>query len=692
MTHTFLLEVGLEDMPDNAIQSAEKQLVEKTKTFLDEQDLNYGKVFGFSTPRRFAVLVEDLDEKQPDETLVLRGPAKRIAQDEEGKWTKAAIGFSKGQGGSVKDLIIKEDKGEPYIFIEKFVPGKESKELLKEMAEVIKKIEFPKLMKWGNTNYHYARPIHWIIALLDDEVIPLEVFDIDSSNLTAGHRFLGEEIKINHPEEYEEKLEEQYVLADRQRRQDLIVEQIHAICEENNWSVPNLHSDLLDEVTDLVEYPTAFYGSFEESYLEIPTVVLETSMIDHQRYFSVWSADQSELLPHFISVRNGNEDHIENVAKGNEKVLSARLADAKFFYDEDKKLSIEDYIEKLKILDYHKDIGTIYEKEVRANKMARVMNEYFDLSATEQEDLERASSIYKFDLVTQMVKEFTSLQASIGALYAKERGENKSVAAAIGEQYLPSSAKGKLPETKIAKLLAMIDKLDSLIQFFSADLIPTGSNDPYALRRQAMGVVRLILSLEMEEIDLMAFLDRMIEVSELPEDRLEQLENNKEALINFILNRLTQIMQSEFEISHDIRQATLGTKEKNIIQILENAKVLEEEKESEGFKEFVESITRVFNITKAHKSSAAYSTELIETESERKIAEAIDELGQVFSERTVSKTRYDALNELSPMIDAFFEENMIMVDNEEVKENRLTILHNLADLAKKYADFSQIVI
>ncbi|MDN6161854.1 MAG: glycine--tRNA ligase subunit beta, partial [Atopostipes sp.] len=562
MTDTFLLEIGLEEMPDNAIQSAEQQLVEKTKQFLDEHHLKYDDVLGFSTPRRFAVMVKDLEDKQPDENLIVRGPSQKIAQDEEGNWTKAAIGFSKGQGGDVEDLIIKEDNGEPYVFIEKFIPGKESKELLKGLTEVVKNIEFPKLMKWGDNSYHYVRPIHWVLSLLGKQVVPIEVFDIKSSDTTLGHRFLGEKIKINHPSEYEKKLKEQYVIADRQARKEMIINQMNELCKENNWTVPHLHSHLLEEVTDLVEYPTAFYGSFEESYLDIPNIVLETSMIDHQRYFSVWSSDESNLLAYFISVRNGNENHIETVAKGNEKVLSARLADAKFFYDEDKEKSIQEHIEKLKLLDYHEDLGTMYEKQNRVNKMVERMDQYVELSVDEKNNLNRASSIYKFDLVTQMVGEFPNLQGKIGAIYARQQGENEVVSEAIGEQYLPSSAKGELGKSKVAKLLAMADKLDSLIQFFSADIIPTGSNDPYALRRQAMGVVRLILSFDLHKLNLKDFLEDMINVSDLPANRLEQLKENKENLMNFILSRLEQILQSKYEISHDIRQAVFGLEEK----------------------------------------------------------------------------------------------------------------------------------
>lgn len=692
MTRTYLLEIGLEELPANAIRSAEKQLVDKTKKLLDDNHLNYGIVQSFSTPRRLAIIVNELEEKQPDETLVVRGPAKRIAQDEEGIWTPAAIGFSKGQGGSVEDLIIKEDKGEPYVFIEKFVPGKESVAILKDMEQVIESIEFPKQMKWGNTSYQYGRPIHWLVSLLDKDLVSLEVFGVKSADKTFSHRFLGGETSVKSPEEYEAKLAEEYVIADRAKRKTMIVDQIEELCKKNDWSVPNLHSDLLEEVTDLVEYPTAFYGSFDESYLEIPTVVLETSMIDHQRYFPVWSAAGDRLLPHFISIRNGKANHIENVARGNEKVLSARLADGKFFYEEDQLVSIADSVEKLKILDYHEKIGTIYDKQVRVNKMADAISEFIELTEDEQHSLDRVSSIYKFDLVTQMVGEFPALQGTIGKLYAEERGEEVAVSEAIGDQYLPLSAKGKLPAVRVSKILALLDKLDSLIQFFSADLIPTGSNDPYALRRQAMGVVRLILALKVEELDLINFLSKMIAVSELSKERLENLANNKEQLLNFILSRLEQIMQTEFNISHDIRQAVLGTKTKNIIQILENAKVLEDQKESEDFKELVESITRVSNLTKSHGSAGDYSEDLLETVSEKELVSAVNVLTKVFLETGDATHRYQALSVISPYIDHFFEENMIMVDDEAVKENRLTILHNLATITRKYADFSKIVI
>lgn len=693
MTHSFLFEIGLEDMPAGVIVQAEKQLVNYTKAFLDDVNLSYGDVSSFSTPRRFAVKVEDLAEKQLDEELTVRGPAQRIAQDDDGNWTKAAIGFSKGQGGSVEDLIIKNEDGEPYIYMEKHVVGKEAKELLKEIYTVVQKIEFPKNMKWGTTNYQYVRPIHWLVALLDDEVIPFQVFDVETSNQTEGHRFLGKQVTIQHPREYEEKLKEQFVLPNRSERKALIVEQLQELCGANKWEVPTNYTDLLDEVTDLVEYPTVFYGEFDESYLALPEVVLETSMIDHQRYFPVREANEKHaLLPYFISVRNGNTDHLENVARGNEKVLTARLSDSKFFYEEDQKATIDAFLDKIKQVDYHDQLGTLYEKQTRVANMVEVLANYYTLTDTEIEHLKRVSSIYKFDLVTQVVDEFPTLQGKIGEIYALERGEDAEVAKAIGEQYLPLSVTDALPESKIGKYTALLDKLDTLIQFFSIGLKPTGSNDPYALRRQAIGVVRIMLALHEENIEIDLFMNDLVQASELPISREDTLDENKVALITFIKARLEQLMQSEYHISHDVRQAALGTTHKNLSWSLDVAKILEAEKEETSFKKIVESITRVMNMTKNESNVKTVKHDLLASASEKELVTEIEKLETIFRDNEDAQVRYDALKDISPFITEFFEHNMIMVDNEAVKANRLTLLHNLAIIAKQFADFSQLII
>lgn len=693
MTHTFLLEIGLEDMPAHVILSAENQLVAGVESFLDDINLDFESITGFSTPRRFAVKVEGLLEKQADTETTVRGPAKRIAQDEDGNWTKAAIGFSKGQGGSVDDLIIKDENGEPYVYMEKFIAGKSAKELLGNLAPVIQSIEFPKNMKWGTTNFHYVRPIHWVVALLDEEVIPFEVFDVETGRVTEGHRFLGESIQLEHPDAYEIELSQQYVIADRQKRQSMIKEQIQALCVKKNWQVPTSDTGLLEEVTDLVEYPTAFYGEFDEGYLTVPDIVLETSMKDHQRYFPVRSNNEKNtLLPYFISVRNGNEEYIENVAKGNEKVLMARLADAKFFYEEDQKTSIDAFVEKLKFVNYHDQLGTIYEKQNRVAQMIPVIKEYVSLTSKELEHLNRITSIYKFDLMTQVVDEFPTLQGKIGEIYTMERQEAPEVSQAIGEQYLPLSLKSDLPKSRLGLLLALMDKMDTLIQFFSIDLIPTGSNDPYALRRQAIGVVRILMVLDTNRIALDQFIMDLVSGTSFHNEPKVAPNDTVHVLVKFIKDRLEQMMQSEHNISHDVRQATLESSHHNLNWILETASILEKEKTSGNFKEVVESITRVINMTDKQMDAGDVNTALFETDSEKELAEELTALKRAVHHSLNAEEFYKLLQNISPYITNFFENNMVMVDNEKVKDNRLSLLSELATTARQFADFSQIVL
>lgn len=693
MTKTFLLEVGLEDMPAGVIANTEKQLIDKTKSFLTEANLTFTEIIGYSTPRRFAVMVKELAKKQPDETLTVRGPAQKIAQDEEGNWTKAAIGFSKGQGGSVDDLIIKEEKGKPYVFIEKFVPGKSAQEILQGMEQVILDIEFPKNMKWGNFSYHYVRPIHWLVALLDDEIVPFEVFGVPTGRTSQGHRFLGEAVEITIPEEYESLLEKQAVIPKRAERQAMIVEQIQDLCKQHNWIVPTLKSELLEEVTDLVEYPTAFYGHFDKDYLQLPSVVLETSMIDHQRYFPVRDEkDQQALLPYFISIRNGNSEHIENVARGNEKVLTARLADAKFFYAEDRKSEIVEFVEKLKNVAYHEQLGTIYDKQNRAVRIVDVLADHFNLSGPEIKELKEIAAIYKFDLVTQIVDEFPTLQGRIGGIYAREHHLSDNIAHAISEQYLPLSQVDSLPKTILGKYIALIDKLDTLIQFFSIGMIPTGSNDPHALRRQAVGVVRLILALDVKNLDFTKLMDEIVEVSSLPENRMDHLDENMRALNDFILARLEQIMKTDYNLSYDIRQAVLAAKNDNLTRMVKAGERLEQHKGKENYKELVESITRILNITKANGNTGQINEQLLETDSEKELVKVTTQLSKIFTQTTDANERYLALEKIHGPITEFFDHNMIMVDQPEIKENRLTLLNNLANITMDFADFSQLIV
>lgn len=691
MTHTFLLEIGLEEMPAQIVQPSEMQLADKVKAFLTEEKLTFETLRSFSTPRRLAVQIEGLSTRQPDETQTVKGPAKRIALDDEGNWTKAAIGFSKGQGASPDDIVFKEVKGEEYVFVEKHIEGKETSEVLQGLKEVIASLTFPVSMKWGNTSYKYIRPIHWLVSLLDEEIVDLKVFDVESGRQTRGHRFLGKEVELADAKEYISSLEKEWVIADREARKELISKQIQTILEENQWTLSE-SGDLLDEVTDLVEYPTAFSASFNKDFLNVPEAALETSMIDHQRYFPVRDAKTGKLVANFIGVRNGNEDYIEEVAQGNEKVLSARLADADFFYEEDKKKSIDSYVEQLKSVQFHEKLGTLYDKQERVKKIASVVAGYWKLNEEEKGQLERAASIYKFDLVTNMVVEFTKLQGIIGEMYALERGEDPVVAKAIRQSYEPKSTEKPAPSDRVGACLSLAEKLDTLLHFFAIGLIPSGSNDPFALRRQAAGIVRLIESHE-QLISWESFLEQIIEVLNPSEEMRQGMQEQSGSVIQFLKDRVdNQLQDQEYSISHDIRQAALTSKQDDVYLMIDAATTLHKAKDSEEYKTVVESLTRVANLATKLEKVASIDENLFETESEKELLKRTVEAEGVFDYDTEGWKRYRALKDLSPAIEAFFEENMVMADDKAVKTNRLALLKKINELSERFANLSELVI
>lgn len=713
MTHTFLLEVGLEEMPAKVIQPSVEQIKEKTEAFLNEEKLSFDSIEMFSTPRRLAIKIKQLAEKQPNETSTVKGPAKRIAQDDEGNWSKAAIGFTKAQGASVEDIIFKEVKGEEYVFVEKHVQGKLAFEVLKDLPKVIASLTFPLSMKWGSSSYRFIRPVHWLVALLDDTIIPFELFEVHTGNKTQGHRFLGQEITLETAEEYEACLEKQFVLVDRNRRQQTIIDQIESLCREQHWKSPLENQKLLNEVTDLVEYPAVFYGAFDPTFLSVPESVLEISMADHQRYFPVRKDDRSaEFLPYFIGVRNGNKEYIDIVARGNEKVLTARLADAKFFYEEDQKLSIEDCVEKLKEITFQDQLGSLYDKQVRVEKIAALLAETFNLQEVEKSQLKRAANIYKFDLVTNTVVEFTKLQGQIGMIYALERGERKEVAEAIIQQYMPASTEGDVPYTRIGAVLSLADKLDTLLLFFALGMIPSGSNDPFALRRYAMGVVRILQKYEAElsfQFPLHTAVDEITSVMDVNVELEAGIKQNKEAFVDFIKDRVDQQLQRQelalsgkqkdessrthaASIPFDIRNAVLHGSQDDTLLIIDSAKTLMQAKEKEDYKNIVESLTRVTNLAEKAQENWSVDKTLFQTESEKALFAKTKETKAVFCNEVQGEKRYRALKELTPFIDTFFDENMVMTDDKKVRQNRLALLQIINHLTMMFANLSKLVI
>lgn len=399
MANTYLLEVGVEEMPAHVVTPSIKQLHERVAKYLKEQRITFDDIQEFATPRRMALLIHGLSDKQPDIDESVKGPAKKIAQDADGNWTKAAIGFTRGQGASVEDIEFKEVKGVEYVFVEKHIAGKTVAEVLQGLPAVITSMTFPTLMKWGYNNLQFIRPIRWLVSLLNGEVVPFNILDVEAGRETQGHRFLGHPVEIAKADDYEETLNNDFVIADQTKRKNLIKDQITKIISENNWQV-DWDEDLLEEVNNLVEWPTAFAGSFDEKYLALPDPVLITSMKDNQRFFCVRDKD-GNLLSHFISVRNGNTDYLDNVIKGNERVLVPRLEDAQFFYQEDQKLTIDEYVERLKKVSFHDKISSMYDKMQRVAVIANVLGKQLNLSDEELADLDRAAHIYKFDLTTQ---------------------------------------------------------------------------------------------------------------------------------------------------------------------------------------------------------------------------------------------------------------------------------------------------
>ncbi|MGH1788637.1 glycine--tRNA ligase subunit beta [Enterococcus faecalis] len=693
MAKDLLLEIGLEEMPAHVVTPSRIQLEEKVIKFLDEHHLDYETVQSFATPRRLAVKVTAIPEKQADVEEEVKGPAKKIALDAEGNWSKAAQGFVRGQGVTTEDIVFKELNGVEYVYVTKFTKGQSAKEVLTKLNDVITSLTFPVTMHWANYDFEYIRPIHWIVALLDDEVIPFKVLDVTTGQTSRGHRFLGDDVTFQHANEYEAKLKEQFVVVQPNERKQMIVDQANALAAEKNWQLA-LDEELLEEVTNLVEYPTAFVGSFDEKYLSVPDEVLVTSMKEHQRYFEVRN-DQGLLMPHFIAVRNGDNVHLENVIKGNEKVLIARLEDAEFFYNEDKKLTIEACVEKLKNVTFHEKIGSIYEKMQRVALIAQIIGRKVGLSEDELEDLKRASEIYKFDLVTNMVGEFPELQGIMGEKYALLQGEKPAVATAIREHYLPTSSEGELPETAIGAVLALADKLDSVFSFFSVGMIPTGSNDPYALRRQTYGVIRIIE----DKGWTFPLVQLQTEVDEAVNQDLEKygvlLNEGQAEVVEFVKARLRQLLMTK-NVRHDIIDAVVSAEQADLSKLFASANILKSRFEDQDFKPSMEALTRVINLAKKGQELLGDTEEgidpsLFENKAEKELYQAVNDLSEAFATRTIAEN-YEALVNLRPLIDAYFNETMVMVEDEKVKQNRLKQLMQIAKMALSIASLDLLIV
>ncbi|MDK1727597.1 glycine--tRNA ligase subunit beta [Dellaglioa algida] len=690
MTHSFLLEIGLEEIPAHVVTPSQNQLVKRVSDFLTEQRLSFGEVKAFSTPRRLAVEVTDLADKQEDIQEEAKGPAKKIALDDEGNWSNAAKGFVRGQGVTTDEITFKELKGVEYVYVNKFIAGKAAKDILVQIKAVIEAMTFPTMMHWANYDFKYVRPIRWLVALLDNEVIPFSILNIESGRQTQGHRFLGKAIDLETATEYVEKLATQYVIVDSKKRKETIRTQINALENNQSWHII-VDEDLLEEVNNLVEYPTVFSGHFDEKYLDIPDVVLMTSMKDHQRFFYV--RDQNDaILPMFVSVRNGTEANIANVEAGNEKVLTARLEDAAFFYQEDQKQIIDGYVERLKNVTFHDKIGSTYEKMERVQLMAQIIGKREGLNDRELALLQRASEIYKFDLVTGMVGEFSELQGIMGEKYALLMGEDPAVAQAVSEHYMPISADGELPKSKIGAVLAIADKLDSISSFFSVGLIPTGSNDPYALRRQAFGVVRIVESRQwrFSPLEVLNDIKALATLHPALFTKMSVGENDLEVL-SFINDRMKQWFSNQ-KVSYDVIESVIGSTDADLLTMAEAAVTLEAHKKDSDFRETIEAVTRVLKLAdKNDETDLSVEATLLDNVAEKELFERVETIQRRIGGLTPEEL-YHVLSDIRPLIENYFDQTMVMVEDAKIKQNRLNQLSLIAKMSSKLGDLEKLNI
>ncbi|MDR6225035.1 glycine--tRNA ligase subunit beta [Desmospora profundinema] len=688
----WLLEIGCEEIPARFVEGGLKQLKEKTLTWLKENRISHGEVNAWATPRRLTLLIKGVADQQEDVSEEVRGPAQRIAQDGDGNWTKAAEGFARKQGVDVTALVLKEHKGETYVFARKQEQGKPTIRLMEEeLPTVLDGIHFPKAMRWGSRRTRFIRPVRWMVCLWGNEEVPLAWAGVTAGRETRGHRFLGSRTVLESPASYMETLRQQHVIVDAEERREMIRSQLKQLEEQHGWTIP-VDPELLDEVTYLVETPTALYGRFDEAYLKLPPAVLITTMREHQRYFPVEGAD-GQLLPYFVTVRNGNDHALSTVARGNEKVLSARLADARFFYEEDQKLPIATAVEKLDQVVYYEDLGTIGDQVRRIRASVQEMAGRLQLPDTDIQTLLRAAEICKFDLSTQMVYEFPELSGLMGRDYALKAGEDEAVADAIEEHHYPRAAGDRLPQGTAGALISLADKIDAVVSAFAIGIQPTGSQDPYGLRRRAAGAVQILTGRGWSALPLSELTG--LTLKRLADDGWvkRSLDEVQEELDTFFRLRIKAMLQ-EAGIRYDIIDAVLAAGTDQPKLVLDKARTLAARVDAEAFKSVVEGFSRAANLAKKDTDGAPVDRERFESQAEHDLWNAVQETRESFETALTARDTdrmLDALSALAPSIHAFFEEVLVMADDEAVRRNRLALLREIDALVGRFAAFNQLV-
>ncbi|BBB33459.1 glycyl-tRNA synthetase beta chain [Thermotomaculum hydrothermale] len=686
----FLFEIGCEEIPARFIEESLKEGKNILKKLLSEYRINFSEIETYASPTRLVFRIENMDEREEDQTVKVQGPPKRICLDENGNPTKALEGFARKNGIKVEDVKFEQGKTGEIAVAEKFVKGKETSEILQSvLPELLKKIPFRKNMKWGSLNVRFVRPIRWLLAIFNGKVVEFEYANVKSSNKTNGHRILGKrDIEVKSFEDYVKKLEENLVVVDFRKRKEIISNKIKDFEGRTGFKAIE-DEDLLDEVTHLVEYPYVVEGEFDKKFLDIPEEVLITSMKEHQKYFAVRDKD-GKLANRFLAIASIKEDVKGYVKNGNERVLAARLYDAKFFWDEDRKKPLFSRMEKLERMTFQSDLGTYADKIVRMISLAEVLKNFIDFDFyTSKETIE----LCKCDLATDMVYEFPELQGIMGGLYAKEEGKPYGVWKGIYDHYKPESFDDEIPETEEGVITSIADKLDTFLGCLAVGIKPTGSKDPFGLRRASQGIVNIIFKKRLD-FDFYNFVKESLKTYE----KYLKIEKSEweESIFSIFDARVSFFLEKQ-GFNYDEINSILAIPHGNFIDSFNRIKALKEMRRDEDFLKVATSFKRINNIlnsAKGFEKSSIDESLLVENE-EKELFERFKDLKTKVEEFAGEKDYLSGLKEiarLSTTVDTFFDKVMVMAKEENLKQNRLSLLSELKKVFLKIADFSQLVV
>jgi len=700
----LLLEIGVEELPYQFIAPALAALKDSAEQLFKDQRLAFQSVRTLGTPRRLTLVIEGLATQQTSMVKEAMGPSKAVAFDPAGQPTRAATGFAAGQGVAVQDLQIRRTPKGEYLFAVKQEQGRPTDVALKELLpQLIVKLSFPKAMKWNSTGARFARPVRWLVALYGGATLPIEAAGITAGNRTEGHRVLGsvKGIAVRDAESYLKGLERQGVIPDLERRRRMIEEQIATLCKKTGFTL-NVDGDLLDQAVYTTECPNAIIGSFKPAYLEVPQEILMTSMKEHQGFFSLRHKETGTLVPHFIAVANNRAKDMGLIREGNERVLAARLADAKFFFDEDRKVKLEERVTKLAGVTFHQKLGTMQKKQQRVRKLASfIASSVRPHDGQLKQTCERAADLCKADLLTGVVGEFPELQGIMGGEYAKHDGESEAVSQAIREQYLPRSLEGDLPRTLAGQVLSLADRLDSVAAFFHVGLVPTGSEDPFALRRNATAIVRIILERNLR-MNLGLCIDhaRNLVIGDGFKGGSDSEQEGRRRITEFIFERVRHYGRIVHTLRDDVIEAVVrpahNNKTLDLVDLVLRMKALESVTTKPEFDPLIVGFKRAHRLVEKEQwDRKPVDKARFEHPAESALYQAIAEQREkMISAMTGGEygQALDALVRLKPAIDAFFTAVMVNAEDPIIRSNRLSLLKEVDDFFNSFADFSQIVV